>query len=86
MIERLTNERLLAQIGTMVSSYQIIRTRKKAGAFSDIDFYGVALGISASGKSATWQFHIEDGAPNFYWGHYFMGDHERACSDFGNRA
>ena len=83
-MRKLTEQDLTAVIGTVQSGYTIERARVKDGGFSDSDHYGIVLGRSDSGKFVTWQFHLIDEQPSYYWGRYITGP-EDAVKDFETR-
>lgn len=83
-MHKLTEQDLLSIVGVANAGYTVENARMKGGEFTDSDHYGIALAKSQSGRYATWQFHFEDGEPDFYWGHYFLS-REVAIQDYETR-
>ena len=83
----MTAEEISAQVGEIVegTNFRIKKARRKTGEFSDSDHYGIALGETLSGNYATWWFHLVDGIPSFYWGHYYGPDRKAAFADYESR-
>jgi hypothetical protein len=84
-MKKLTEQDFAALIGTENNGYTITKARPKGGKYSDSDCYGIALGSDSSGTLwVTWEFKIEDGKPEFYWGHY-NDNTESALNDYEMR-
>ena len=84
-MRKLTEQDMAAVIGRAHCGYTIERARVKTGEFSDSDHYGIVLARSDSGKYVTWQFHLIDEQPSYYWGRYHMENQEAAFKDFETR-
>jgi len=84
-MRKLTNEDIAGVIGTKNANCTIEKARVKGGEFIDSDHYGIVLAQSESGNFITWQFHLVDGKPEYYWGHYFMVNGAAAVKDFKTR-
>lgn len=69
-------------LGVSIDGYIIEKARIKGGGFSDSDHYGILLAKNEAGHYVTWQFHLDDGFPMAYWGHYFNQNYDAALSDF----
>jgi hypothetical protein len=78
-LPKLTERNNAGVIGTTSNGYTVLKARRKEGAFTDSDCFGVALAKSDK-QYVTWQFHI-DGEVRLYWGHYF-DDEESALADY----
>ena len=85
MMRKLTEKDLTALIDTVHNGYTIERMRVKGGTFSDSDHYGIVLGRSDCGNWVTWQFHLEDERPEYYWGHYIEKEFA-AIADYEERS
>ena len=83
-MRKLTEKDIAATIGIVNIGYTIERARVKGGTYTDSDHYGIALGRDGRGLFATWQFHLEDEKPTFYWGHYIENP-EAALADYEER-
>lgn len=83
-MRKLTEQDLANLIGTVNAGYTIKRARVKGGSYSDSDHYGIALAQNGAGMCVTWQFHLEDEKPSFYWGH-FSENPEAALRDYEER-
>lgn len=83
-MRKLTEQDLANLIGTVNAGFTIKRARVKGGRFTDSDHYGIVLARNAIGTFATWQFHLEDETPSYYWGH-FIEDKQTAVSDYETR-
>ena len=84
-MRKLTEQDLAAIIGKEESGYIIKQARVKRGTFTDSDHYGIALGQNRhTGLYVTWQFHLEDERPSFYWGHYIENP-DTALQDYETR-
>ena len=84
-MRKLTEQDLTAIVGTAHKGYIIKMARVKQGNFSDSDHYGIVLGVDEEDRCVTWQFHLVDEKPEYYWGHYIdnKGD---ALVDYRARA
>jgi hypothetical protein len=83
-MRKLTEQDITAIIGTSANGYIIERAKIKFGKFSDSDHYGYVLGRNEKGMYVTWQFHLINEEPSFYWGHY-TEDGNTALRDFNTR-
>ena len=83
-MRKLTEQDMAAVIGTAHCGYTIEQARVKTGEFSDSDHYGIVLARSDKGYWVTWQFHLIDEQPSYYWGRYITGP-EEAIKDFETR-
>ena len=63
--------------GERVAGYEIIR----AISFDDQRGFAIGLNPDAFETLVTWQFTVEDGKRDFYWGHY-SGELSRAAEDY----
>ena len=81
-MRKLTEHDIATVVGTTNSGYTIIKARIKDGTFSDSDHYGFVLAKNATDNYVTWQFHLDDEVPNYYWGHYFSEDEKAALEDY----
>ncbi len=84
-MRKLTEQDIASVIGAVNAGYTILRARVKGGAFSDSDHYGIVLGRNAKGYYVTWEFHLEDERPEYYWGRYLTNDPEAALRDYETR-
>jgi hypothetical protein len=60
------------EIGTDVNGYEIMRSIN----FDDSRGFAIGHNAAAVNPYACWQFTIENGKRDFYWGHYFNGAKE----------
>jgi len=84
-MRKLTEQDINGVISTINSNYTIKKARVKGGEFSDSDHYGIVLAQNKNGDFVTWQFHLIDEIPSFYWGHYHMNNETAAIDDFETR-
>ena len=84
-MRKLTAQDIINIIGTETHGYKIFGAGIKKGPHTDSDHYGIVLGQNKTGNYVTWQFHLDDEEPNYYWGHYLSDDREAAIRDFNER-
>ena len=84
-MRKLTGADINNLIGTTNAGYTIERARVKGGKYSDSDHYGIVLARSENEKLfVTWQFHLDNEMPSYYWGH-FIADADKAIADYESR-
>jgi len=85
-MRKLTEQDLVAVVGTTYKGYTILQARVKGGIYTDSDHYGIVLAQSESEKGlfVTWQWHLQDEKPTYYWGHY-EADPKAALADYEAR-
>lgn len=69
-------------IGTKNAGCRILDARPMCGRPAR----GIALARSPADSYITWQWHLVDDQPFYYWGHYFGADRCKATNDFEKRA
>lgn len=82
---KLTDRDINSVIGIENAGYIIEKARVKGGEFIDSDHYGIVLAKNKADCYVTWQFHLKEGAPSFYWGHYHVHDVPSAINDYNER-
>jgi len=85
-MRKLTEQDVTDIIGWNTGGFTVEKARVKGGDCTDSDHYGIILAVNGLGHHVTWQYHLDEGLPQVYWGHYYLEDREAALKDYETRS